>query len=150
VIAFDVNETLLDLSALDPLFERAFGDASLRPLWFAQMLQLAFVGVITGNYIDFGTAQRAALTMVAQRTGTDLEEQDADEIVGAMSSLPPHPEVREALQRLHEAGLSRLTSSAESTCSNRSRRPAFEICASATSRVEFVNAASRRPASCSR
>jgi len=25
VIAFDVNETLLDLGALDPLFRRAFG-----------------------------------------------------------------------------------------------------------------------------
>ena len=132
VIAFDVNETLLDLSALDPLFERAFGDASLRPLWFAQMLQLAFVGVITGNYIDFGTAQRAALTMVAQRTGTDLEEQDADEIVGAMSSLPPHPEVREALQRLHEAGLrlAAFTNStrevAEAQISNAGLRDLFE------------------------
>ncbi len=59
VIAFDVNETLLDLAALDPLFERAFGDASLRPLWFAQMLQVAFVGVITGNYVDFRSAQHA-------------------------------------------------------------------------------------------
>jgi hypothetical protein len=28
VQVFDVNETLLDLSGLDPLFERAFGDAS--------------------------------------------------------------------------------------------------------------------------
>ena len=27
ILAFDVNETLLDLAALDPLFERAFGDA---------------------------------------------------------------------------------------------------------------------------
>ena len=45
ILAFDVNETLLDLSALDPLFERAFGDAAMRPQWFAQMLQVAFVGV---------------------------------------------------------------------------------------------------------
>ena len=132
MIAFDVNETLLDLSALDPLFERAFGDASLRPLWFAQMLQLAFVGVITGNYTDFGTAQRAALTMVAQRTGTALDEQDAGEIVAAMSGLPPHPEVREALQRLHEAGLrlAAFTNStrdvAEAQISNAGLRDLFE------------------------
>ena len=114
VIAFDVNETLLDLAALDPLFERVFGDASLRPLWFAQMLQVAFVGVITGNYVDFGTAQRAALEMVAQRTGTDLDEQDADEIVSAMSTLPSHPEVRAALERLRTAGL-RLAAFTNST-----------------------------------
>ncbi len=30
VCVFDVNETLLDLAALDPNFERIFGDASVR------------------------------------------------------------------------------------------------------------------------
>ena len=60
VIAFDVNETLLDLSALDPAFERVFGSSAPRPLWFAQMLQLAFVGTITGEYVDFSTAQHPA------------------------------------------------------------------------------------------
>lgn len=29
--AFDVNETLLDLGALDPLFEAVLGDPGLRP-----------------------------------------------------------------------------------------------------------------------
>ncbi len=71
ILAFDVNETLLDLSALDPLFERAFGDAALRAQWFAQMLQLAFVGVITGRDVDFTTAQhaRAADARRAHRHG---------------------------------------------------------------------------------
>ncbi len=58
VIAFDVNETLLDLRALDPLFADALGDAALRPAWFAAMLQLSFVGGLTGNYVDFTTAQQ--------------------------------------------------------------------------------------------
>jgi 2-haloacid dehalogenase len=40
VIVFDSNETLLDLSALDPHFARAFGDASARDVWFKQVLQL--------------------------------------------------------------------------------------------------------------
>ena len=30
ICVFDVNETLLDLRALDPHFERTFGDASVR------------------------------------------------------------------------------------------------------------------------
>jgi 2-haloacid dehalogenase len=97
VLAFDVNETLLDLRALDPLFERDFGDAAVRGQWFAQMLQLAMIGGLTGHYVDFTTAQRAALAMVAQRHGADP---DADEIVGAMRTLPPHPEVPAALERL--------------------------------------------------
>ena len=41
VCMFDVNETLLDLSSLDPHFERAFGDASARQIWFLQVLQSA-------------------------------------------------------------------------------------------------------------
>lgn len=43
VVAFDVNETLLDLLALDDTFERLLGSASQRAAWFAQMLQLSFV-----------------------------------------------------------------------------------------------------------
>ena len=63
IIVFDVNETLLDLAALDPYFERAFGDTTARKEWFAQMLRTAFVSVITDRYTDFGTIGRAALTM---------------------------------------------------------------------------------------
>jgi len=105
ILVFDVNETLLDLAALDPLFERAFGDAAVRPQWFAQTLQLAFVGVITGRDVDFTTAQHGALRMVAERTGTSLSDAQADEIVAAMRTLPPHPDVAPALDRLREAGL---------------------------------------------
>ena len=47
IIVFDVNETLLDLAALDPYFERAFGDVAARKEWFARMLRTAFVSVIT-------------------------------------------------------------------------------------------------------
>jgi 2-haloacid dehalogenase len=100
VIAFDVNETLLDLRELDPVFEELFGDASLRAQWFAQMLQVAFVGAITDRYVDFTTAQRAALDMVAQRRGVTLATGDADRVAATMRALPAHPDVADALARL--------------------------------------------------
>ncbi len=105
VLAFDVNETLLDLKALDGRFEELFGTAALRPLWFAQMLQLAFVGGLTGAYVDFTTAQRAALRMLAARQDVVLSDAEVDETVALMSSLPPHPEVADALARLGESPL---------------------------------------------
>ena len=104
VVAFDVNETLLDLRALDPHFVRVFGDAAVRPLWFAQMLQLAFIGAITGEYIDFTTAQRRALQMIATRRGVTVAATDAAAIADQMTRLPPHEDVAAALERLAGTG----------------------------------------------
>ena len=114
VLAFDVNETLLDLSPLDPLFERAFGAAGQRRQWFAQMLQLAFVGGLTGRYVDFSEAQAAALTMLARRTQIELPDGFGAEVADTMRRLPPHPEVGGALDRLREAGF-RLVALTNST-----------------------------------
>jgi 2-haloacid dehalogenase len=77
------------------------------------MLQLAFVGAITGHYLDFTSAQHAALTMVAERQGIALDEEGARRIVGAMRTLPPHPDVPDALARLRDGGftLAALTNS---------------------------------------
>ena len=109
ILAFDVNETLLDLGALDVPFAAAFGDASLRPAWFQTMLQLSFVGGLTGNYVDFTSAQKAALQMLAERTGLAIDTKSIDAIVGTMRRLPPHAEVRGALQRLKDAGYHQVT-----------------------------------------
>ena len=56
-IVFDVNETLLDLSALDPAFESHFGTGDYRKEWFNEVLKLAFVSTIVGNYSDFGVTR---------------------------------------------------------------------------------------------
>ncbi len=109
VIAYDVNETLLDLSALDPPFADVLGDAALRPAWFQTMLQLSFVGVITDRYVDFTTAQHGALKMVARRAGREVSDEDAERIVGGMRRLPVHPEVPAALETLRVAGFRQVT-----------------------------------------
>jgi 2-haloacid dehalogenase len=73
----------------------------VRAQWFAQMLQVAFVGVITGRDIDFSTAQHDALRMIAGRTG--LSDAQAYEIVAAIRALRPHPDVAPALDRIRGA-----------------------------------------------
>lgn len=102
VIAFDVNETLLDLSVLDELL----GGAEARARWFSLMLQVAFVGAITDRYVDFTTAQRAALTMLGH-------DDNADAVIHRMTQLPPHPDAAPALERLRDSGhqLAALTNS---------------------------------------
>ncbi len=50
VCVFDVNETLLNLGALDPRFERVFGDAATRRAWFGQFLALWLTELFTEEY----------------------------------------------------------------------------------------------------
>ncbi|MDP8958167.1 MAG: haloacid dehalogenase type II [Actinomycetota bacterium] len=104
-IVFDVNETLLDLGALDGPFEEAFGDARWRREWFGQVLRLALVLTVTEAYRDFSVVAGAALEMTAQVAGISLGEDRRKEILAGVRRLPPHPEVPESLDRLRSAGL---------------------------------------------
>lgn len=133
VLVFDVNETLLDVGALDPIFTGLFGDAAVRRQWFGQMLQLAFVSTITQTYRDFGALGMAALAMVADRHGVTVGGEDRTTLRDEMRRLPAHPEVKEALERLRDAGfrLATLTNSTtevgELQVTNAGLRDLFEL-----------------------
>lgn len=109
VLLFDVNESLLDLRALLPHFERLFGDGQVLYQWFGQVLQSAMLTVVTDAYSDFGKVARGALDMVAARRGVELGEDDRSAIVGGMRTLPPHPDVLPAMERLRAAGFRMAT-----------------------------------------
>lgn len=113
VLVFDVNETLLDLGALQDPFVRAFGDPPPLGEWFARLLHGSLVATLTGSYEDFGSIARRSLESVASRRGRTLSDDDRDGILGAMRRLPAHPEVADALARLRSAGfpLATLTNS---------------------------------------
>lgn len=115
VCVFDVNETLLDMGALDPHFERVFGDASARPAWFDRFLQLWLTEMVTGSYQPFGTIAGLALDMLAGEGGVELPDEDRQKIIGGIAELPPHPEVEEGLRALKDAGfrLATLTNSTQ-------------------------------------
>lgn len=102
IIAFDVNETLLDLSVLDSRFQSIFGDAGIRRDWFEQVLKLAFASTIVGSYSDFGAIGRAALLVVEERLRKSLSEEQRLDILQSMRRLPAHPDVKEGFKRLRE------------------------------------------------
>ena len=106
VLFFDVNETLLDLTAMKTSVGEALnGRSDLLPLWFTTMLQYSLVSTVGRQYNDFGIIGVAALQMVASNHGISLTEKEATEaILGPIRSLPAHPEVKAALEQLKTAG----------------------------------------------
>ena len=107
VILFDMNETLLDMSALDPTFARIFGAASgaeLRKKWFRQVLELFLTATITGEFRSFDKLTDEALQMLAMQQGREASAQDRAALKEAQMRLPAHPDVRPGLVRLKAAG----------------------------------------------
>lgn len=114
VCLFDLNETLLDMSALDPLFASAFGEGkTVRMQWFQQLLQSALVSTLLGPYLDFTALGDGALEMTAARHKLTLTAAQKTAILGGMVKLPPHPDVLGALEQLRQGGarLAALTNS---------------------------------------
>jgi 2-haloacid dehalogenase len=109
IIVFDVNETLLDVGALAPQFQRLFGNAGVAQEWFSNVVLYSQVTTIAGPYVDFGTIARAALNMTGGAHGLSLTPADQDGILRGLVSLPPHADVRDALQQLRAAGFRLVT-----------------------------------------
>lgn len=105
VLFFDVNETLLDLKAMQLNVGAALGGRKeLLPLWFTTMLQYSLVSTVGNQYHDFGAIGAAALTMVAHNNGIELTDVQAKEAIKPILSLPPHSDVKEGLTRFKKAG----------------------------------------------
>lgn len=105
IIVFDVNETLLDVRALEPHFVRVFGDARVLREWFSTLLLYSEVATLAGPYADFPAIGRAALDMIATSRGVQMPDGERDRILGSMLALPAHPEAPAGLRRLRDAGL---------------------------------------------
>jgi 2-haloacid dehalogenase len=109
VIVCDVNETLLDLHALEPQFADVFGDANVLEEWFANVLLYSEVATIAGPYVDFASVGGATLDMMAKGRGIVLSANQKSGILQGMLRLPAHPDVKGALQMLRDAGLRLVT-----------------------------------------
>jgi 2-haloacid dehalogenase len=109
LIVFDVNETLLDLTTLEPTFERIFRDKSAMRLWFANLIMYSAALTVAGSYVPFTDIGSAAMEMLADTRGIEIEQTDRKELFEKFSTMPPHPEVPAALCRLRGAGFRLFT-----------------------------------------
>lgn len=109
IIVCDVNETLLDIGALEPHFKQAFGDGGVLQDWFANVLLYSEVATLAGPYSDFTSIGGAALDMMADAREMTISAADRSRILREMLALPAHPDVVDGLQILHRAGLRLVT-----------------------------------------
>jgi 2-haloacid dehalogenase len=109
VIVFDVNETLLDLDALCPTFDRIFNDPAAMRLWFADLILYSEALTLAGVYVPFTDIGGAVLRMLAATRDIMISDADAAEHTNRFATMPPHPGVPAALRRLREHGFRLFT-----------------------------------------
>jgi len=109
LIVFDVNETLLDLQAMEATFERIFGAKEAMRLWFANLVMYSVALTMVDSYAPFTDIGSAVLKMLADTRGIRVSDDDKAELKEEFSTMPPYPDVRVALPRLRAAGFRLFT-----------------------------------------
>lgn len=109
VLVFDVNETLIDIEFIAPLFGEVFGDERVLREWFGQLVMYSMTATLAGYYTDFFTLGQGVLRMLAAIHRADITDGDMVRLKAAMLTMPAHPEASDALATLRDNGFRLVT-----------------------------------------
>jgi 2-haloacid dehalogenase len=109
VLVFDVNETLIDIEALAPLFDQLFGDSRAMREWFGQLVMYSMTAALSGCYVDFFTLGQGVLRMLGEIHRVKIADPDLERIKQAMLTMPAHPDVADGLSTLRDHGFRLVT-----------------------------------------
>jgi 2-haloacid dehalogenase len=109
VCVFDVNETLLDIEFIAPLFQRLFGNRKALREWFGQLILYSDAITLSGPYQTFFTLGQGVLRMLGTIHGVAITEADIDELRTGMLTMPAHADVPPGLKQLKDAGFRLVT-----------------------------------------
>lgn len=104
LFVFDVNETLLDLAALDQPFAELTGTPAARGEWFDLLIHTALTLTAADSYRDFAQLAGECVAAVARAHGRAATDEQRHAILSVLRSLPAHPDVPGGLDRLRDAG----------------------------------------------
>jgi 2-haloacid dehalogenase len=113
VLVFDVNETLIDIESIAPLFGELFGDERVLREWFGQLVMYSMTATLAECYVDFFTLGQGVLRMLADIYWVDITDDDVHRLQDQMRTMPAHPDAVEGLTALRDNGfrLATLTNS---------------------------------------
>lgn len=103
-LVFDVTETIVDLSALTPVFERIFSDPTSLRSWFDNLIVYSEALTLTGTYADAGKVGVAVLEMMAKIRGKTVRPDDLALLKRISAAMPAYADVASGLRRLRAAG----------------------------------------------
>jgi 2-haloacid dehalogenase len=106
---FDVNETLIDIDAMAPLFEQIFGSRAAVREWFGQLVMYSMTAALSEQYVDFFTLGQAVLQMLGSIHHVTISEEDHERVKQAMLTMPPHSDVVDGLTALRDNGFRLVT-----------------------------------------
>jgi 2-haloacid dehalogenase len=109
VCVFDVNETLLDIEFIAPLFQRLFSDRKVLREWFGQLILYSDAITLSGPYTTFFTLGQGVLKMLGAVHNVSITEADVDELRTRMLTMPAHADVPAGLKQLKDAGFRLVT-----------------------------------------
>jgi 2-haloacid dehalogenase len=109
VLVFDVNETLIDIDSMAPVFVRIFGDAVVMREWFGQLLMYSMTATLAGRYVDFFTLGEGVLRMLADIRRVEIADDDVQALKQAMLTMPAHSDVEDSLIALRDNGFRLVT-----------------------------------------
>lgn len=109
VLVFDVNETLVDIESLSPLFTEVFGDQRVLREWFAQLVMYSMSVTLASSYVDFSTLAQGVFRMVADIHRVDVSDDDVHRLRTGLLTMPAHPDAAEGLARLKDNGFRLVT-----------------------------------------
>ena len=109
ICVFDVNETLLDIEFLAPLFQRLFGDRRVLREWFGQLILYSNAITLSGPYTTFFTLGQGVLKMLGSIHNVSIHQADIEELRMRMLTMPAHPDVPAGLKQLKDAGFRLVT-----------------------------------------
>jgi 2-haloacid dehalogenase len=109
LIVFDVNETLLDLNVLEPLFTDIFTTPGRMREWFAQVILYSQTLSLAGPYVPFGKLGGGVLRMLGEIHGIAVTDDHVRQLGALMTDMPVHDDVAAGLAVLKDAGFSIVT-----------------------------------------
>jgi len=110
-VAFDALGTLFDLRGLRPRLESHFGHRAEEVFegFTRRLVPFTWHLTASGRFVPMPEVAATAFRAAAREAGVALGEQEAAELAGALTELPPYPDVDAGLAALEQRPLAVLS-----------------------------------------